>query len=781
MTASRYTRWFPEIGLLVLLSGYACPAMSQVNTGEIRLKVADPAGLGLKASVDVVSKGNQYSNDFVTDSKGVIRIQPLSYGIYRITAKRQGFADLTKTVEVRSAIPVDYDMTLDVAPLNTVVKVNASDGLLDPYRPSSISQVGSQQIEQRVASLPGRSVQDLVNLQPGWLYEGNAVLHPRGSEYQTQFVVDGIPLIDNRSPSFGPEIEADDLDSMSIYTAGFPAEYGRKMGGVIELNTARTADPGLHGKLILSGGSYDTADGFAQIQNSWGKTMLGATASGSMTSHYLNPVVPENFTNKGTTGDFSLRYARQLTQNDYLTMSVRHEVARYEIPNELLQQQAGQLQNRDNIETMGSVSYQHLFSADIVGNFSGMVRDNANNLYSNDQSTPIIAFQNNSFREGYFKGTVSIHHKNQEWKAGIESDATFLHERFNYVITDPDQFDDNTPQTFSFAQSKPDLEQSAFVENLIRLGQWTVNAGLRWDHYQLLLNKNAFSPRLSVSRFFPSASMVLHASYDRVFQTPSSENILLSSSPLIGQLSPEVLRLPVQPSMGNYFEGGVSKAVADRLRFDVNVFRRNFNNYADDDQLLNTGISYPISFDKGILYGAEGKLELVHLGKLTGFASYSYIVGNVWLPVTGGLFLGDDVAAALAETTGHFPDSQDQRNTVRTRFQYQLMPRVWFAAGLSYGSGLPFEFQGTEEDALEQYGPQVISRLNFDRGRVLPSLSVNTSLGVDLYTSERVNVRFQADGDNLNNRLNVIDFGGLFSGNAIGPARSVFVRLKTSF
>ena len=33
---------------------------------------------------------------------------------------------------------------------------------------------------------------------------------------KTQFVVDGIPLMDNRSPSFGPEIEADDVQSMSI-------------------------------------------------------------------------------------------------------------------------------------------------------------------------------------------------------------------------------------------------------------------------------------------------------------------------------------------------------------------------------------------------------------------------------------------------------------------------------------------------------------------------------------------------------------------------------------
>jgi hypothetical protein len=157
------------------------------------------------------------------------------------------------------------------------------------------------------------------------------------------------------------------------------------------------------------------------------------------------------------------------------------------------------------------------------------------------------------------------------------------------------------------------------------------------------------------------------------------------------------------------------------------------------------------------------------------------MVGNVWYPVTGGLFLGDDASDALTQLFGHFPDSQDQRNTVRTRFQYQVVPRLWIATGASYGSGLPFEYTGDQSDALAQYGPQVISRLNFDRGRVSPQLAVNASLGVDAYTGERLKLRFQADGDNLNNRLNIIDFGGLFSGNAIGPGRSFSLRLNTSF
>jgi hypothetical protein len=140
--------------------------------------------------------------------------------------------------------------------------------------------------------------------------------------------------------------------------------------------------------------------------------------------------------------------------------------------------------------------------------------------------------------------------------------------------------------------------------------------------------------------------MVLHASYDRIFQTPSFENILISSSPQTDALSDQFLRLPVKPSVGNYFEGGITQALSDRMRVDVNFYRRDVRNYADDDQLLNTGVSYPIAFDKSVIYGAEGKLELVRLQKLTGYVSYSYMVGNVWFPVTGGLFLGDDVSDA---------------------------------------------------------------------------------------------------------------------------------------
>ncbi|WP_353069207.1 TonB-dependent receptor [Tunturibacter empetritectus] len=755
--------------------------MGQANTGELLLKATDSTGAGLEASVTVISQGNQYRTVLITDEKGNAVIRRLPYGVYSITAEKQGFSSVSSTLQMGSSIPIESVVQLQVAPVNTVVAVNTEETLIDPDRPSSIMQIGSRQIRDRVQSLPGRSIQDLVVSQPGWLYEGNAVLHPRGSEYQTQFVVDGLPLTDNRSPSFGPEIEADDLESMSIYTAGFPAEYGRKMGGVIELNTKRNPDAGLHGQWILTGGTYDTLGSYARVQETSGKNTFSATASGGMSAHYLNPVVPENFTNRGTVGDFSLRYERDFNEKDRLIVVARHEFSRFEIPNEQLQQAAGQLQTGDNFETIGSVTYQHIFSSDSLGTLEGFVRKNANDLYSDVFSTPIIAFQKNYFKEGYFKGTYSRHYHNQELKAGVESDNSFLHEKFNYSITDPTQFDPDTPPALNFAASRPDLEQSTFVEDLIRLGSWTVSAGLRWDHYQLILNEIGISPRVSVGYYVPSWKMVLHASYDRVFQTPSFENILISSSTQIDALSSDFLRLPVKPSRGNYYEGGGTKAFGDRIRLDVNVYPRDVSNYADDDQLLNTGVSYPIAFDHAVIYGAEGKLQVVRMGPLTGFISYSYMVGRVWLPVTGGLFLGDDADNALSQLSGHFPDSQDQRNTARTRFQYQLMPRLWLAAGASYGSGLPFEYQGTYQQAVDEYGLQIVDRLNFERGRILPTLAVTASLGIDLYQGDKFNSRLQLDGDNLNNRLNIIDFGGLFSGNAIAPGRSWALRLNSFF
>jgi hypothetical protein len=106
---------------------------------------------------------------------------------------------------------------------------------------------------------------------------------------------------------------------------------------------------------------------------------------------------------------------------------------------------------------------------------------------------------------------------------------------------------------------------------------------------------------------------------------------------------------------------------------------------------------------------------------------------------------------------------------------------LWLALGSDYNSGLPFQPDLTPQQYATEYGQVVINHLNFNRDRISPYLKENFSVGADLFQREKRSVRFQADAANLSNTLEVIDFGGLFSGNAIGPARQYTLRLVTSF
>src|SRR5579863_10072654 len=463
-----------RLAILVLWSGLLC---AQSQMGELRLRMTDPTGSGLKCSVELRSESSQFRQNLTTSDSGFLDVKQVPFGLYQLKVQSVGFAAISKAIEIRSEVPQEVSIKLNVVGANESVTVSDNATLIDPEQAGSVNQIGLQSIEERKTSLPGRSVQDLVDAEPGWLYEGNAVLHPRGAEYQTQIVVNGIPLTDNRSPGLGPEIEADNVESMSVYTAGIPAEYGRKMGGIVELNTERDPREGFHGQLNLSGGSFDTAGAYTALQYLAGKNLFAVSADGDLTSRYLSPPVPENYTNTATLGDFSGDYEREFTPSDRLTMMYRHELSRFQIPNEQVQQNAGQQQYGNVFEDMGTIAYQHIFSSQAVGDLRGMIRDNSNGLSSNLLSTPIIAFQQNHFAEGYFKGSVAIHHGRNEWKAGIESDNLSLHENFADTITDPSQFDAGTPTHFSFAGTRPDLEQSAYVQDMARFCNWTLSAG----------------------------------------------------------------------------------------------------------------------------------------------------------------------------------------------------------------------------------------------------------------------------------------------------------------
>jgi hypothetical protein len=755
---------------------------AQIMEGELRITVLDPSGLGVAAQVELESRNPQFRARTQADSEGHARLQRLPQGVYSLSITYEGFMDFVETVEIRSAVPQAREVRLRLGPVATQVTVRANAPLLDTSQPELVMQAGRRQLDETLGTTPGRSLTDVVTTMPGWLLEANAVLHPRGSEYDTQYVIDGMPLYDNRSLAFAPAFENSEFEAVNIMTASIPAEYGRRLGGVITLDTRRVSVPGHSSEIDFQTGSYGTYMGSGSHEFRTDRMALSLGVHAGHTDRYLDPPSLENFTNKASSVGLDARIDRDLSDSDQLSAYFRWSRTGFLVPNDLTQEAAGQRQDRASEETAGQVQYQHTFSPHALGSVRGMVRDLSTKLWSNPQSTPVYVDQDQGFWEGAIVGNFTFETEHQTLKFGGDLRIDKIRESFR--LAEPDTLPEFV---IDFNDRRTSTETSAFIQDHIRLGNFAVAAGVRLDYYRLLISDTALSPRIGFSYYIPKVDLLLRAAYDRIFQPPPMENLLLSSAAAGFGLGNIEGAIPVPTNRGNFFEIGLRKPMGNHLRVDISHYWRTFRNFIDDDVFLNTGVSFPITFDTARIQGTEVRLEIPPWRSISGFASYSNMVGTASSPVTGGLFIEGGDASELRDVVQRFPISQDQRNTVAAQLQFQPHRRFWLMTGIRYGSGLPVELEdnsdqgGGGEPPAQPIPPAILEKIDFERGRVRPNFSLDFAAGLRVWERDRQSVSMQLDVRNATDRLNVINFTGLFSGTALAPGRQFTVQIKTRF
>ncbi len=772
--------------------GLTALAFAQVMEGRLSVRVSDPGGGAVAAQVRLVGRSPDFVAATTADENGRAVLKHLPPGLYRLTVRHAGFKEFSRNVEVRSAVPQSVQVVLQVGTLHEEVTVENTAPLLDPSQPSKTMHVGRLSLDRTPGTMLGRGAIDVVTTLPGWLLEANAVLHPRGSEYDTQYVIDGMPLYDNRSIAFAPAFENDEFESVNVLTAGIPAEFGRRLGGVIALDTRRTERLGHHTALDLQAGGFGTYLGSMSHQYAADRTVLSVGMRVGRTDRYLDPPSLENFTNSASSDGFRARLDQDLSHRDHLHVYLRYNRTGFLVPNDPEQQAAGQRQDRRVGEFTGQVHYQRTISAHALGSVRGMVRELSSRLWSNPLATPVHVNQDRGFREGVLVGDITIDREWHTLKFGGDVRVNDIRERFRLAA--PAEM---IRSDLSFHDERRSTEISLFVQNQIRLGNFATHHGLRIDRYSLLVKDTALSPRVALSYYVPRAEIQLFASYDRIFQPPPMENLLLSSgAPGLGIDTVEG-NLAVPPSRANFFEVGLRKNFGNVVRLDLNHYWRTFRNYIDDDVFLNTGVSFPITFDTARIEGTEVRLELPRWRRVSSYLSYSNLLGRATSPVTGGLFIEGGEAEELRDVVERFPISQDQRNTVSAQFFFDLHRRVWIGFGARYGSGLPVELADDDddqevEDASDEspehdsdedssIPAEILERVNFQRARIRPNFSLDFSVGARLWERDSQSVSAQFDLRNATDQLNVINFNGLFSGTALAPGRQATLRLKMRF
>src|ERR1043165_3122727 len=146
---------------LILLLAQFTPS----NTGELRVTVSDATGLPLRSAVELVSQANQGRRALQTNDQGVAGARQLPFGTYQVLVSRDGFAPPSGLVEIHSATPASYAVTLGLASLQSQVEVSAGETLVDSGQTAAMNRIGRDSIQSRVLALPGRSLPNLVNTQ----------------------------------------------------------------------------------------------------------------------------------------------------------------------------------------------------------------------------------------------------------------------------------------------------------------------------------------------------------------------------------------------------------------------------------------------------------------------------------------------------------------------------------------------------------------------------------------------------------------------------------------
>ncbi len=246
----------PTLTLLALLQ--TPHAQAAEVTGQVRGEVVDADGLAVPGVTISVRGANLIGGaTATTDENGAYRLPALPAGEYKVEARKEGFLPYQATgVRVATGQTTGLDIALALAVGTEELTVQEVKPALDVQRVSSGAVLSRENL--RDIPNPGRDYQSATSFAPGVVGSGN--VHARGGfDNGNQFYIDGVNNTDPVTGTFSQNMNFDAIEELQVVTGGMDAEYGRSLGGAVNIITR-------------SGGN--TFQGDAQLLYSSEKTRL---------------------------------------------------------------------------------------------------------------------------------------------------------------------------------------------------------------------------------------------------------------------------------------------------------------------------------------------------------------------------------------------------------------------------------------------------------------------------------------------------------------------------
>jgi outer membrane receptor for ferrienterochelin and colicins len=486
-----------------------------------------------------------------------------------------------------------------------------------------------------IAATPGgENVQlNQVLLQaPDVVQDSFGQLHVRADHNDLQYRINGIILPEGISV-FSQTLSPRLISSLSLITGALPAEYGLRTAGVVDLTTnSGLLQPG--GEVSLYGGSHGTFQPAAEYGGSNGSFSyymagdykeddLGIESPDGSSNPlhdftrqghlfgYFEKILDENdrvsFILGNSDDSFQIPNQRGLqptlglqvgTTTAYLSDNLdetQHELAEYAIV--AFQHSQGPL----DVQTSLSVRYTSLhFSPDWLGDllYNGIAQDAFKDdtafAWQTDASYKVN--DAHTVRTGFFlqHDTATSYTTSQVLPidgAGVQTSFVPL-------------------AVFDNGSQAQELE-SAYLQDEWHIWEpFTLNYGLRLDHYNGYSSGSQLSPRINFV-WQLSWGLTVHGGYSRYFTPPPFELVASETFTKFAgttALPPGTVTLDTPPlgERANYYDFGVQQKLLDNsLTLGVDSFYEQAQHLIDEGQFGAPIILTPFNYRYGLIGGIE--------------------------------------------------------------------------------------------------------------------------------------------------------------------------------
>lgn len=786
----------------------AAAALLGQTTASVRGTVRDASGAAMEgARVELKNAAAGLEQVVWSAADGSFQLANLPLNDYALVVSKPGFETHQETISLRSNIPQMLEVVLEVARQAVRVDVSGSETstLVDVQATGTRMEINSAAMGRMPVNPATRGIESVLLSLPGFAANANGAIHPRGAHNQMTYVVDGMPVSDQLTGAFANAIDPSIVQSIELLTGNIPVEYGAKVSGVAVITTRSGLGAGrwFSGNTQIFGGQFDTAGQVTQATG--GNERLGYFASVNTlkSNRFLDQVSRENLHNGGNAQRAFLRLDYQASARNQLRVNLMGGRSSFQVANLRSQHAAGQDQRQRLADFAASVGWLRTLNGTTTLDVTASYRTSIAQLLGSPGDTPVTAHQARHLSTVMGGARWTAQRGRHLVKVGGDWQHFPVSEAFSFGITNP-AFNDPESEDYVETLAAHDLTRggrlfefhgrrsgalwSAYIQDTWRVGRWTFSPGLRWDAYRFLAQGNQLQPRIGLAFHVRETGTVLRLSYNRTYQTPPNENLLLSSSVEAARLVAPAVRealgsavVIIRPERQNVFEAGVQQALGSRVSINAAAYHKNSRDVQDNDNFLNTGIIFPTSLQQSRTNGAEARVVMNPLRRLSGSVSLTHYHTVVTPPFTGGLFLGSTAMDLLS--AGPFVIDHDQKLGVHALGQYSSRRGWWVSAAVRYDSGLVSNPSDPDQVAADPDYADLLPYVNLAARppRVRPRTIVDAAGGYERVRRERRVWELMVQVTNLTNRTALYNFQSIFVGTRLVQPRSATVRLRIYF